>query len=787
MKKKLFLLTIGIIAITNIIGQNLTQTVRGTVVDKDTKTPLEGVTIILLNSTPLVGTSTDASGEFFLRNVPLGRQNFQISYVGYKKCTLSSVEVNSGKEVVLDVNIEEAVTTLEEVAVRSYKNKTEGLNEMSSISSRVFSVEETGRYAGSRNDVSRMATNYAGVSNGDDSRNDIIIRGNSPNGLLWRLEDMEIPSPNHFTVIGSSGGPVSMLNYNVIANSDFMSGAFPAEYGNATSGVFDIKLRNGNNNKHEYMAQAGALGTELMLEGPFSKNYKGSYLLNYRFSTTSILRALNIDFGYAGKADYQDLAFNINLPLNGKNILSLFGLGGHSIYKLLYEDKSENDFGPDGADTNNSYFISGTGAAGISLRQRIGNDTYVKTIVGFSGTDENGKEDSINIQNNESTPVFRSLNYQYKFTIHSYLKAKLNAKNKFKAGVILDRNEYQLNTKNYNNQLMALQPLRMGNGNAWLMQVYGQWNYIFTDNLSVVGGLHYQYFGLNQNNILEPRASIKWNFIPGQSLTIGYGLHSQLQLLPVYLIATNTPSGVANTNKKLKFNKSNQFVIGYNCMLAQNTALKAEAYYQRLFDYPVNGSPSSFSMVNEGMSYILTDEDSLVNNGKGRNIGIELTVEKFFNKGFYYLFTTSLFDSKYKGSDGIERNTAFNGKYVFNILAGKEFKTGKKAKIIFDIKITTAGGKRYTPIDENASKLAGQAILIKNQAYSKQFKNYFRTDFKVTYRFNGFGKTQEFFLNLDNVFNTKNVFTQIYSTRTNKLEYVYQLGLFPTFQYKIFF
>lgn len=791
MKSKIFIWTFGIaFSVTmNSLAQNITQTVRGKVLDKDSKTPLAGVTIILLNSNPLIGTSTDSNGEFVLKNIPLGRQSFQASYLSYKKYILSDIEVNSGKQLVLEINLEESVTALEEISVISYKNKTVGSNEMSSISSRTFSVEEAGRYAGSLNDVSRMATNYAGVTNGDDSRNDIIIRGNSPNGLLWRLEEMEIPSPNHFTSVGSSGGPVSMLNYNVIANSDFMSGAFPAEFGNATSGVFDINLRNGNNSKREYMAQVGAMGTECMLEGPFAKNYKGSYLVNYRFSTTSILRAMNIDFGYPGRADYQDISYNIKLPLNEKNEISLFGIGGNSNYRMLYQDKSGHDFSPDPAETDNNYFISSTGAFGVTLKNRVGRDTYIKTVVGFSGVDESMKADSVDIQTDDITTRYRSSNYQYKYTAHSYIKSKLNAKNKVRFGIIVDRNSYHFNTKQIVYQPVELKPIRMGSGIAWLIQAYGQWNYSFTDNLAATGGLHYQYFGLNHDNILEPRLSFRWNFLPRQSLTFGYGLHSQLQLLPIYMVATNTPVAVINSNKALRFNKSRQFVAGYNYMIAHNTAIKIETYYQRLYDFPVDQSnkSSSFSGVNEGMSYIFTEKDSLVNNGTGRNIGIELTLERFFNKGFYYLITGSLFDSKYKGSDGIERNTAFNGNYVFNMLAGKEIQTGKNAKFVFDIKISTAGGKRFTPIDEEASQLAGRAILIDDQAFSKQFKNYFRTDFKVTFRFNGFGKTQEFFLNLDNVFNNKNIFAQIYNTHSNQLEYVYQLGLFPTFQYKIFF
>lgn len=789
MRLKNFMFTLVWLITVSTQAQPFVQTIRGLVTDKETKAPLPGVSVYILNTTPVIGTTTNPNGEYILSKVPLGRQNLQISFVGYKTEIISNIEVTSGKENIVNVSLEESVTALAEVSIVGHKNRTVAMNQMSSISARTFSVEETGRYAGSRNDVSRMASNYAGVINGNDSRNDIVIRGNSPMGLLWKLDELEIPSPNHFTGVGSSGGPVSMLNYNVIANSDFMTGAFPAEYGNASSGVFDIKLRNGNNSKREYMFQAGALGTELMLEGPFSNKYKGSFLINYRFSTTTIMTAMGIKFGYSGEADYQDLAFNFYLPVNDRVTLTLFGMGGRSVYKALYINKKEADFGPDGYLNTNNYYNSGTSVGGATLTYRLSNSSYLKTIVGFTGVNEGGKEDSVALDNSMVYPNYRADNFQNKLSAQTYLKTKLNAKNSVKIGVIADRHYYEMNTKLRKNGIGTLKYQRQGDGNANFFQAYGQWSHSFSDNLTMNNGLHYQYLGLNSDWMIEPRLGLKWKFAPKQTLSFGYGLHGQMQILPLYMVATQINGNTVNTNKNLKFSKSHQLVMGYNLLISSNIALKAEAYYQSLFDIPVTRADkaSSYSAVNEGMSYLFTDKDSLVNRGTGRNYGLELTFERFFSQGYYYLVTTSLYDSKYKGSDGVLRNTAFNGRYVLNILAGKEFKLTDRSKIMIDLKFTNAGGKRYTPVNYEASSLERKEVRFEDRAFSEKFDNYFRTDLKITYRLNSLKVAHEFFINIDNLFNTKNVFAQTYNITDNKLTYIYQLGVFPTFQYKIYF
>ena len=770
-------------------AQDLVQTIRGTILDTDTKAPLIGANVVVVGSDPFMGTTTDLDGNFRLENVPVGRVNLKFSYIGYLERYVSNLEVNSGKEVVLNIDLEESVTDLEEVVISAEQNKRQAINEMATTSARQFSIEETGRYAGSRNDVSRMAANYAGVSNANDSRNDIVIRGNSPNGLLWRMEGLDIPGPNHFSGVGSNGGPVSMLNYNVISNSDFMTSAFPSEYGNGLSGVFDLSLRNGNNQKREYMFQLGALGTEFMVEGPFSKNYNGSYLVNYRFSTTSILTQMGIDFGFDGTADYQDLSFKVNLPTGKFGSFSLFGLAGNNIYEIEAEERDEESFDESFAENTNDKFENELGIFGLSHLIRVSDKSYLRTVVGFTGKTSTGSSDSVSTVGEGVTPYFNSENSESKISVHSALNTKINAKNKIKTGVIVSRIGYTLEESLYNVSTQQLQPYTQGDGAEFLVQAYSQWQYKFTDQLTFNTGLHTQYFFLNESYAIEPRFGTRWAFAPGKALSLGYGLHSQMQTLPVYLNATNTPNGVVTTNRDLGFTKSHHAVIGYDQAVNENTQLKVEAYYQSLFDVPIHGpgTSTSFSLLNEGASFIASDEDSLYNDGVGRNVGLELTLERYFNRGFYYLVTASLFDSQYKGSDDVWRNTAFNGNYVTNFLAGKEFKVGDNNKIVLDLKVSLAGGRRYTPIDLEASQLAGEGVEIDSEAFSEQQREYFRTDAKITYRINRKKVSHEVFLNVDNLFNNQNVFAQTYSQRTNQIENVYQLGMFPTFQYKILF
>ena len=328
-------------------------------------------------------------------------------------------------------------------------------------------------------------------------------------------------------------------------------------------------------------------------------------------------------------------------------------------------------------------------------------------------------------------------------------------------------------------------------GNTNLAQIYAETKYNISEKLTLNTGLHAQKLFLNNSASIEPRLGLKYDLNTNSSLSFGYGLHSQMQPINLYFLQTQNANGTYSyTNNNVGFTKSNHFVAGYDLKPFTDWRLKAEVYYQQLYNVPITSYSSSYSMLNTGVGFKPDTISNLDNNGTGKNYGVELTIEKFFSKGYYALFTSSLYDSKYTASDGIERNTAFNGKYVYNILAGKEWKVGndKRNKIALDFKFTNAGGRYYTPVDLAASQVAGHEQLSSN-AYSSRYTNYFRMDIKLGYTFNsGVRKlSQSFALDLQNVTNHQNVFSQGYDSKLQAISTAYQLGLFPNFTYKLQF
>lgn len=780
MYKLSFLFLISFCFIGNALGQ---QTIRGTVTDKQTLSPLIGAQIILLNSDPVKGALTDERGEFRIENVPVGRQAIRITYLGYGSETRSNLIVNIAQEAIVNIALEEKVQTVDEVVIVGKGEKASSLNELATVSARTFSVEEALRYAGSRNDPARMAQNFAGVSGANDSRNDIIIRGNSPAGVLWRMEGIDIPNPNHFGALGTTGGPVSMLNNNNLSDADFMTSAFPAEYGNAISGVFDLNLRNGNNEKHEFMGQIGFNGFEVGVEGPLSKKSRASYIANYRYSTLGVFKALGINFGTgAAIPEYQDLTFKINLPTSKAGKFALFGMGGFSAINFLDSESEDKDFySGNGQDLYNKGKV---GVVGLSHTYLFNETTYGKLVVAASGIQSGNVVDSLSILDGTPISVFANDFTQVKYSVNYKFNKKFSAKDQLRAGLIVDFHDISL-IDSVRDDVDEFRRIRDFSGNTAMGQVYANWQHKFSDNLSLNTGLHYQYFFLNESNAIEPRLGLKYKLNQRQSLSLGFGLHNQLQPLQMYFIDTQIGDGkTIRSNENLDFTRSAQFVLGYDHQLGKNLRLKTEVYYQALDQAAVETRSSAFSLLNSGADFGFPDEDSLVNNGTGRNYGLELTLEKFFSNSYYFLLTGSLFNSKYTGSDGIERNTAFNGNYVVNALGGKEFKLGRNTLSV-DAKITYAGGNRYTPIDLEASRIIGKTQRITSLSFSEQYDPYLRADLKATFRLNGKKITQEWSVDLQNVTNRKNAFLQDFDPETGEIETTYQIGLFPVIQWRI--
>ena len=757
-----------------------TQSIRGIITDANSKTPIVGANITLLNTNPVIGTISNENGEFELNSLPLGRYDIQISFLGYKPLTISNQLIKSGKELMLDIELEELVINIGEVVVKAHHRKDSPLNEMASVSARSFSVEETERYAGTWFDPARMATNYAGVMTAGDQRNDIIIRGNSPLGLLWRLEGIDIPNPNHFGTLGTTGGPISILNNNLLNNSDFFTSAFPAEYGNATSGVFDLNLRSGNNKKHEFVAQIGMNGFELGAEGPFSAKSKASYLVSYRYSTLAIFDALGINFGVSGVPQYQDISFKINIPNTKAGKFSLFGVGGSSFIEILNKNQKSNDwtFGRNNLDLR---FGSDMAVAGLSHMYFFKNDSRINSVFAVSFTNATAKADSA-YNNLPSLNYYGDESSEIKYSFSSKFTQKLNAKNNFSIGITADLFKIFYSDSVLMHDYSYRNLTNTDNESVLLIQTFGQFQHKFTDELSFYAGIHYQYFNLNASQALEPRANLKWNMNPKHSLSFGFGFHSQIQpRLFYFLQSLRADSSFAKTNTELGFSKSNQFVIGYDFLINKNLRFKVETYYQNLYKIPVEIKPSYYSIINYGSDFYPEREDSLVNNGSGKNYGLELTLEKFLHKNYYFLITSSFFQSLYRGSDNIERNTIYNGNFVLNFLLGYTFKIGKFNSLSLDLKVVNAGGRHYIPVDLEKSALAGIKILDYSIAYEPQYPAYFRIDTRISFKLNRKKFNTELAFDIQNITDHKNILMETYDVKSASIKYDYQLGLFYVF------
>ncbi len=780
---------VGIIFIL-ITGQSVAaqSLIKGTIMDRQTQQPLVGANIVFLNGDVTTGSTTDLEGRFVLQPVDPGRHTLQITYLGYKSLTLPNILVTSGKEVILDIALEESTVKIDEIVVTAEIDKDKANNEMATVSARMFTLEEVTRYSGGRNDASRMVANFAGVNIADDSRNDIVIRGNSPVGVLWRLDGMAIPNPNHFATLGTTGGPVSALNTNMLKNSDFLTSAFPAEYGNANAGVFDIQFRTGNRDKFEFTGQIAAFsGLEFMAEGPLSLGNQGSFVVSYRHSFVEVAQAIGLEVGTTAVPAYKDLSFKVDLGRTKSGHWSFFGIGANSDIDFLAEDVEADDFFA--MQDQNSYATSQLGIFGINHSLLINDKTYIRSTIGFSSAANTFDVEDIG-EDGRLEPVFGIDDLNNRFTISTFLNKKVNAKFNYRAGVIGE--QYLLDAFAQDKDDDQWITLRDFDGTLGLYQSYLQLQYRPNDQLTLNGGLHAQYLGLNEDFALEPRLAINWHLNAGQTLSLAFGTHNQMLPLPIYLFGLRTPAGqFIQTNQATRFLTSRHFVLSYDRRLGNDWRMKTEAYFQGHVNVPVEEEPSSFSVLNVGADFGFPEVSNLQNRGSGKNYGVELTVEKFFSRGYYTLMTGSLFESKYKGSDGISRNTAFNNHYTLNLLGGKEFSIGKQKQnaLTFDFKITSADGRYYTPIDLASSIASGNEVQIKESAFSQQYDPYFRLDLKFGYRLNNRNRkfSQQFYLDFQNLTNRKNVFIRRYNNATQRIDTIYQIGFFPDLLYRIQF
>ena len=752
-----------------------TQTVRGIVLDSKTNTPIEFATVRIMNSGSL-GSTTDSLGRFRIDHVPVGRCNIQTSYVGYNANIFNEIPVTSSKEVYMEIPLDENVHSLAEVVIQPEIKKDKPLNAMAITGGRMISMEEAGRFANGFDDPARLSSAFAGVA-GDVGTNAVAIRGNSPQFTQWRLEGVEIPNPTHFAdLTGLGGGFLSALSTQVIGNSDFYNGAFPAEYSNALSGIFDMQIRNGNNQKYEHTFQLGILGIDLASEGPISKKHGSSYILNYRFSTTSLATGNDMNL------KYQDLSFKLNFPTRKAGTFSIWGIGLIDRYKPEILDRDEWETQSDRQSGNTTFDKA---AGGITHKYLINADTYIRSSLAATYAKDHTEADQMT-EDDKLVHVGDIRNSKWDIVFNSYLNKKFSSNHINRTGITITGLKYDLDYKispNFGLDI-PMEQISKGNGESCVLSAYSSSVINLSNHLTTSLGITAQYFTLNKNWTVEPRAALKWTFNPKHALALAYGLHSRRERLDYYFVEQEV-NGKTESNRYLNFSKAHHFGLTYDWNINSYMHLKVEPYYQYLFRIPVEEN-SSFSIINHQSFYL---ERILKNRGSGVNYGIDITLEQYMKNGFYYMITASLFKSRYKAGDHIWRNTRLDKNYLLNVLAGKEWIVGRNKQNVLSLngRIFFQGGDRYTPVDKEKSLIEHDIKFDETRAYSKKFNPSLNGDISFSYRINKRKISHEFSIKMLNVGMRTGMHFYQYNEKTHKIEKEDGSGMIPNISYKIYF
>ena len=788
-------------------GVNLyAQSLRGVVTEAETGEPVIGAAVVLKGTT--IGTVTDMDGNYTIKDIATGRYNVEASFLGFDPMEVQEVLIAGNKEVVLNFTLKENSTVLGEVEVRPTVTKEKAVNQMALVGARMLSMEEASRYAGGYSDPARLVTSFAGVAGSPDN-NGISVHGNAPQSLSWRLEGIEINSPNHFTDAFAMGtGVVSALSSNVLANSDFYSGAMTAEYGNALSGVMDMRMKAGDAHSYNHSVQLGTLGVVGTSEGPLSRKTGASYIINYRYSFTTLARELGILSTDGDQADFQDVNFKFNFPTKKAGTFALFGLGmkdkywndvpdfdeWETVYDQEYLESRQTMFV--GGLTHNVYLGKGwkwNTAVAYSLFKNDGDDYYADYYY--------GKTTGPVSSDKKTFPKYAEMRQKnQQLTVQTGLQKRFSDAFLSKLGVNYSEYYFDINL-NMADAVGAktlspvyagtLNPVYDADSHTGLLTAYlsnsWKWNRWMTFNF----GVNSEYFRLTKEKTIEPRAALQWNPSYANSFSLGYGLHSKLEKMDVYFYK-DEKGNYANQN--LDMSKAHHFLLSWMHRFSDKVNLRVETYYQYLYDLPVeNDINSTYCVLNRREYYV---DKALNNEGKGRNYGIDVTLERYMSGGWYGMINGSLYKSEYKAMDGEWRNTLYNRSYLFKVLGGKEWLMGKRKQNVLSVnaKFTMQGGLRRTPGDLEATKalydagrIEADVVLKDKEAFSEQYDALPIVDVTVSYKIAGKRCDHTIAVEALNLTGAKPPYCYTYNYKKNRIDTTDAELSFPNIYYRITF
>lgn len=794
---KLLVLLWIVLSITKSYAQDKTikkQIIKGVVVDRSTGQGLKNAYVELLNYTPHIASLSAEDGTFELKNIPVGRQRIRVEYDGYYEAIHAELVV-AGKQTIVTIMLDEAVTTKIAVVEAEgtkrkdkgrYRNtKLEANDPMNAISVHPFDIDDVIKYVGCFGDPARILTNFPGLYNIDASQNYIVSRGNSPYGIQWMIEDVPIENPHHFASMGNTGSLFPLVNNNLLSNSDFTNGAMPAHYSNVYSGVFDLKMRTGNNERFEFAAQLSTMGVEVVAEGPLKK--KGaSFAVAFRSGILDLLRLSGIKINASSTPRYYDANFKITIPTRRAGRFSIFGIAGYGLTDILSENRVVDDLF---AEPNiNIYAQNSLGMIGVQHLMPFDKHTSLKTTLSYHIADYNTYRDSI-AMDSTTMPHLQVRNLRQQIGLSSVFNKKINPQLTIRTGVsaylhLIWIKEQWLQSGDFKALADDVQVLASG---------FFQAQYKFSSRLVLTLGLQGMYWSLNQNSwAIEPRVALNWYVAKRHKLSLGYGWHSKIQTFPIsFFVQKQADGSYDRSNRELGPTRSHHLVLSYDVYLAKFWGLRTNVYAQYTTNLAVQTVPSNLSIANYGAFARYPTLVGWENTGVGFNYGIEVALEKYFSHGYYGLLSGTYQRALYRGSDLVWRNSVFDAQYIGSTVMGKEFKIGKqKRNIIYaDLRFNIHGGLPYIPVDLEASRLAGYEVLDQNAAYTKRLGIYKRIDVRLGIRLNHRKKriSHHIFIEVNNVANFKNDLGERYDPMEEVLIRASQLGFFPNLFYQIRF
>ncbi|SDY01822.1 Outer membrane receptor proteins, mostly Fe transport [Lutibacter oricola] len=751
MKKQLFIFLI-IVLQTVIVFSQSTGVVKGKVIDAQTREPISFAAIIIEGTT--IGVTSNELGVFTIQKVPLGYVKLQASLVGYNTITTSDYLVTNEKSPYVLIELSQSNEILDEVVIQSklFKKSVEN-----PLSVQTLGIAEIEKNPGGNRDVLKVLQSLPGVASNPGFRNDIIIRGGSPSENKFYLDGIEVPVINHFQTQGSSGGPVGIMNADLIRKVDFYTSAFSANRGNALSSIIEFTQKDGNPNKLDTRATLGTSDAGVTLNGPIGSNT--TFTASMRQSYLQFLfKLIKLPF----LPTYNDFQFKVKHQISATDEISIIGLGAIDNFKL--NEDVNDDVTDEDTFKRNKYILSN-----IPVQEQW---NYTVGLV-YKHYSEKSTQQYVLSRNKWSNEAQKYFNNTGALTdlLLNYSSKEIENKFRFENTSTL-KNNYKLNvgigfeTAKYINN--TFQQIANSNGvsivdfssklNMLKYNVFGQVSKKYLNSkLGISAG--FRFDGVDYNNEMEnlfnqfsPRISLTYKLNNKLNFNASTGIYNQL---PSYTILgyRNLANELVNKNNELKYITATHYVSGLELSPNSTSKISFEGFYKAYKNYPFSVR-DQISLANLGADFGVVGNEEVTSTSKGRAYGVELLAQKKSYNGLYGILSYTFVKSEFQNAANKYIASSWDNKHLLTVTAGKKlnknWEIGGKFRLV--------GGQPYTPYDLDASStivnydVSNSGILDYSNLNTERYNTYHQLDFRVDKTWYWKKMSLNFYVDIQNVY-----------------------------------